>query len=75
MCWEQMKKMKKTDKENIVIIGDFAEGEPLYSGQTAKVRDYYYYINKKFHDKTVKQVDTRYWKRSIIKVIYSNKRR
>ena len=63
--------MKKNEKNSIVIIGDFAEGEPSYSGQTAKVRDYDYYIRNRFSNKTVIKIDTRYWKCNIFKVLFS----
>lgn len=57
--------------DDILIIGDFAEGEQVYSGQTAKVRDYYYYITRKFKGRTVAKIDTRYWKRNIFKILFT----
>lgn len=63
--------MNNPNLDSIVIIGDFAKGEPVYSGQTAKVRDYYYYIGKQFKEKSIRPIDTRNWKRQFFKVLFS----
>lgn len=31
-----------------MVVGFFAPGDKVYSGQVAKVRDYYYYCHKYF---------------------------
>lgn len=57
--------------KKIAVIGDFAEGTKIYSGQTAKVRDYYYYLKKKFGDEYVLYVDTNGWRKRYIKIFLS----
>lgn len=59
--------MKKTYK--ISVIGDIGVGEPVYNGQTAKTRDYIYYLSKRYGTTFVNCLDTRYWKRHIVKKI------
>ena len=59
--------MKKKNIK-IAVVGDFADGMKVYSGQTAKVRDYYYYICKRYGEKNVIAVDTRYWKKELLAV-------
>ncbi len=57
----------------IMVIGDFAFGQPVYSGQTAKCRDIFNIVSSRY--KKVKTIDTRNWKRHIftrsIKLIWS----
>lgn len=64
------KKSKKKPKR-IVVIGDFAEGKKVYSGQTAKVRDYYYFLKKKFGEEYVFFIDTSGWKKKIMEILLS----
>lgn len=48
---------------NITIIGDFAYGYPVYSGQTAKCRDIYNVLSSKYGK--IRTIDTRNWKKHI----------
>lgn len=47
----------------ITVIGDFAYGYPVYSGQTAKCRDIYNVLSSRYGK--VKTIDTRNWKKHI----------
>ena len=49
----------------ITVIGDFAFGEPVYSGQTAKCRDICNMLSSKYVDSKIKTIDTRGWKKHI----------
>lgn len=55
----------KNKRLKIAVVGDFAKGTNVYSGQTAKVRDYYYYISKRYGIGNVVAVDTRFWKKKL----------
>lgn len=57
--------------KKIVVIGDFAEGTKVYSGQTAKVRDYYCCLKKKFGKENVLYVDTNGWRKRYLKTTTS----
>lgn len=57
--------MKK--KYKITVIGDIGRGEQVYNGQTAKTRDYIYYLTKRYGEANVNSMDTRYWKKNILK--------
>ena len=59
--------MKKIYK--ITVIGDIGYGEPVYNGQTAKTRDYFYYLAKRYGETSVNSMDTRYWRKNILKKI------
>lgn len=50
----------------IAVIGDIGQGGPVFNGQTAKTRDYMFYLSKRYGDDAVCSVDTRYWKKKII---------
>lgn len=50
----------------VTVVGFFAPGQKVYSGQIAKVRDYYYYCCKYFGKENVKGVDTSNWKRKLL---------
>lgn len=53
-------------KYKIAVIGDIGQGEPVYNGQTAKTRDYLFYLSKRYGACAVCSVDTRHWKKKII---------
>jgi len=53
-------------KYKISVIGDIGIGMPVYNGQTAKTRDYIYYLSKRYGEDKVCCVDTRNWKRQFI---------
>ncbi len=59
------------NKNHILIVGDFAQGMPLYSGQTAKVRDYDYYIRKHFKNSYIYSIDTHYYKKDFFNILFS----
>ena len=61
--------MKKSNK--IVVIGDFDKGTVLNSGQTAKVRDYYYYLARHFGEENVEDIDTRNCERRAVSFLHS----
>ena len=50
--------------KKITVIGDFAYGYPVYSGQTAKTRDIYNSLSEKYEK--VQSLDTRNWKKHIV---------
>ena len=52
-------------KYKVAVIGDFAKGEKVYSGQTAKVRDYYYYLVSRYGEDQVLLLDTRGWQKKV----------
>lgn len=54
-------------KYNITVIGNVAVGNPVFNGQTAKVRDYIYYIKKRFGEENVHFFDTNNWKKGIVR--------
>lgn len=51
------------------VVGDFAHGEKVYSGQTAKVRDYHAFLAKRYGDDQVLTLDTRNWKKHIFSCV------
>lgn len=57
-------------KYTVSVVGDIGLGEPVYNGQTAKTRDYIYYLSKRYGDDNVYSVDTRYWKRNVVKKVF-----
>lgn len=50
----------------ICVVGDVGTGEPVFNGQTAKTRDYIYYLKLRYGEDKVQFVDTRYWKKKLI---------
>ena len=56
-------------KYRAVVIGDYAKGEPVYSGQTAKVRDYYNFLLGKFDEEQIQLLDTRGWQKHPIRLM------
>lgn len=62
--------MTNMKKYKISVIGDVGLGEPVFNGQTAKTRDYIYYLSTRYGKNKVNYVDTRYWKKKIISKIF-----
>lgn len=50
----------------ICVVGDVGTGEPVFNGQTAKTRDYIYYLKQRYGEEKVHFVDTRNWKKKLI---------
>lgn len=59
----------KSGKYKIAIVGDFAFGKNIYSGQTTKTRDYYTYFEERYGKQNIRCVDTRDWKKNIFKTV------
>lgn len=51
----------------VSVIGDIGIGEPVFNGQTAKTRDYIHYLSIRYGKENVFSVDTRYWKKHIVR--------
>ena len=51
----------------VSVIGDIGFGEPVYNGQTAKTRDYLHYLSIRYGKDKVNSVDTRYWRKHLLK--------
>ena len=63
--------MNKHKKIRIAVAGDFAFGSSVYSGQTAKTRDYHYYLCKRYGEENVVAIDTRDWKKRLVPVLFT----
>lgn len=63
--------MNKHKKIKIAVAGDFAFGSSVYSGQTAKTRDYHYYLCKRYGEENVVAIDTRDWKKRLVPVLFT----
>lgn len=56
-------------KFKAVVIGNFSFGQGAFNGQTAKTRDYNYYICERFGQECVAQIDTAAWKKNPVKLM------
>lgn len=52
-------------KYKVAVVGDFAKGQKVYSGQTAKTRDYYHYLVNRYGEDQVLLLDTRGWQKKV----------
>lgn len=50
-------------KNNVLIIGNFSFGKDSFNGQTAKTRDYYFYIRERYGKDEVVPLDTAQWRK------------
>lgn len=55
------------ERNKICIVGDVGVGEPVFNGQTAKTRDYIHYLKLRYGEDNVQFVDTRDWKKYIVR--------
>lgn len=53
------------EKQFITVVGDISPGQKVYSGQIAKVRDYYHYLKIYFGEENVNIIDTSNWRRTL----------
>ena len=53
------------EKQFITVVGDISPGQKVYSGQIAKVRDYYHYLKIYFGEENVNIIDTSKWRRTL----------
>ncbi|MGN1042518.1 MAG: hypothetical protein ACI4SK_03430, partial [Christensenellales bacterium] len=50
-------------KNTVLIIGNFSFGKDSFNGQTAKTRDYYFYIRERYGKDEVVPLDTAQWRK------------